>query len=304
MTEKILSFLEEHCSSDEAEWILSPIMARYTSFRIGGMADFLVYPKSTNFLCSLIDFLTENGIKHIVLGRMSNLLFTDERYRGVVICTSKIKGISLNGCHATAACGVTLAELCRFLRDSSLTGHEFAYGIPGSVGGAVFMNAGAGGKQLSDILHTVTYYDSVNRNIFTLHAEECAFSYRSSIFSAEPNRIILCAEFDLQPGDMATIRADMEERIAKRASSQPLELPNAGSIFKRHGQCIVSKLIDETGLKGLSVGGAEVSRKHAGFIVNTGNATARDVRALIAQIKDIIFEKHGIALEEEILFIQ
>ncbi|MBO5110026.1 MAG: UDP-N-acetylmuramate dehydrogenase [Clostridia bacterium] len=302
--ETVLSFLEPYQATEQAEWIVSPQMAQYTSFRIGGRADLLVYPKSAEALCSIVDFLAEHKIKHVVLGRMTNLLFTDEDYHGVVICTSKIKGISLDGLRATAECGVTLAELCRFLRDSSLTGHEFAYGIPGSIGGAVYMNAGAGEKSMSDLVTSVTYYDTVKRETYTVLGKDCSFAYRSSMFAQDPSKIVLRAEFLLAPGDRDVIAADMTARMEKRAASQPLEFPSAGSVFKRHSACIVSKLIDETGLKGLSVGDAEVSRKHAGFIINKGHATAKDVQALIAEVKAIIRQRHAIELEEEILFIE
>lgn len=303
MIEATLRFLEQ-MENGSVEWIRRPIMARYTSFHIGGVAELLIYPATAEALCTIVDYLRQIEMKHVVLGRMTNLLFTDEDYCGAVVCTSHIKGITQDGPAVIAECGVTLAELCRYLRDASLTGHEFAYGIPGSVGGAVFMNAGAGGKEMSDILRTVTYYDAKEGKVHTIPADACGFAYRSSVFQSSPDRLILRAEFMLAPGDKAAIQADMDARMAKRAATQPLEYPNAGSTFKRNGQCIVSKLIDETGLKGLRVGDAEVSCKHAGFIVNRGNATARDVRQLIRQIKEIILEKHGITLSEEILFIE
>ena len=302
MTDKITRFLESH--TEEFSWSPSPIMAKYTSFHIGGRAKFLIYPHNTDALCLVVDLLEKNHMKYVVLGRMTNLLFTDHDYEGAVICTSKIKGMDQSDTHITANCGVTLAELCRFARDSSLSGLEFACGIPGSVGGGVYMNAGAGGHELSDVLVSVTYYDIAENSIRTVFTPDCQFSYRTSMFTKSQKKIILRAEFALKEGNMEAIRADMNARVAKRAESQPLEYPNAGSIFKRKENCIVSKLIDETGLKGLRQGDAEVSEKHAGFIVNRGNATAADVLTLIHKIKSIIREKHGITLEEEILFIE
>lgn len=302
MMDVITHFLESH--TEELSFSPSPIMAKYTSFHIGGRAEYLIYPHTMESLCSVLDFFEENQYKYAVVGRMTNLLFTDNDYSGAVICTSKIKEIKRSDTHVTAACGVTLSELCRFSRDCALTGHEFAYGIPGSVGGGVYMNAGAGEHELSDILSSVTYYDICEKRIYTIPASACDFAYRSSMFAKSPSKVILQAEFALESGSIEAIRADMENRLAKRASSQPLEYPNAGSVFKRNDNCIVSKLIDETGLKGLRCGDAEVSQKHAGFIVNRGNATAKDVLTLIEKIKTIIRQKHGIDLKEEILYIE
>lgn len=302
MMDVITHFLESH--AEDFSWSPSPIMAKHTSFHIGGRAEYLIYPHTIESLCSVLDFFEENQYKYVVVGRMTNLLFTDHDFSGAVICTSKIKEIKRSDSHVTATCGITLGELCRFSRDCSLTGHEFAYGIPGSVGGGVYMNAGAGEYELSDILSSVTYYDICEKRIHTIPATACDFSYRSSMFSKSPSKIVLQAEFNLEIGSIEAIRADMESRMAKRAATQPLEFPNAGSIFKRNGNCIVSKLIDETGLKGLRCGDAEVSEKHAGFIINRGNATAKDVLALIEKIKAIIRQKHGIDLKEEILYIE
>ena len=304
MTETILQFLEPYGHADHAEWIISPQMAHFTSFRIGGTAELLVYPKTESALIDLISFLKGKNIKYIVLGRMTNLFFTDEKYEGVVICTSKLRALSRTATSVTVSCGVLLSEFCRFCRDASLTGHEFAYGIPGSVGGAVFMNAGAYGGCVADVLKSVTYYDAAVGQIRTVSAEECAFSYRSSLFCLDSDKIILRAEFELSRGEGTDIQLRMDEILQKRIASQPLDLPSAGSVFKRNERCIVSKLLDEMGLKGLRVGDAMVSEKHAGFIVNVGKATATDVLTLIRKIKTLVYEHRGIRLEEEILFIE
>lgn len=304
MTETVLQFLQPYSDEDKVDWIVSPQMDQYTSFRIGGLAKLLVYPKSEEVLIALIEQLKKLGEKYIVLGRMTNLVFSDSYYNGVIICTSKLKELYCTDMTVTASCGVTLSELCRFCREADLTGHEFAYGIPGTVGGAVFMNAGAYGGVMADILTSVTYYDASNGRINTVSARECAFSYRSSVFRANTNQIILRAEFDLKRGEGSEIQTRMDEILQKRIASQPLDYPNAGSIFKRNERCIVSKLLDELGLKGLRVGDAMISEKHAGFIVNVGKATAADVRALIQKIKNIVYERQGIELEEEILYIE
>lgn len=303
MADKIREFLQSH-SSHEVEWESNINIAQLTSFKIGGLVDFLVYPKSKDFFCALLSFLYQGSIKHIVVGRMSNVLFSDGEYHGVVICTSKFNSFSVKDNVISADCGANLSAICRLACDKALSGLEFAYGIPGSVGGAVFMNAGAYGGEIRFVVEAVEYYDPISNQLGKLTSEECQFGYRSSIFNKHPSWIVLNTSFHLQHGEKDAIHLKMQEILSKRVASQPLDMPNAGSTFKRCDGYIISKLIDEAGLKGTSIGGAEVSRKHAGFIVNTGKATTKDVCDLIAKIKSIIFEKHGIEIKEEIQLIE
>lgn len=302
MADKIREFLQAH-SSNSVEWESKFEIAQLTSFKIGGTVNFLVYPKTKVFLCDLLRFLHQSASKFILLGRMSNILFSDESYHGVVVCTSKLKNIVISENVITADCGISLSAVCRIACENALTGIEFAYGIPGSVGGAIFMNAGAYGGEIGSVVEEVEYYDSTTNQINRLSAEDCQFGYRTSIFTKSTSWIVLSAKMRLQCGDTEAIRKNMQEILTKRMASQPLDMPNAGSTFKRYEGHIVSKMIDEAGLKGMRVGGAEVSRKHAGFIINTGGATAKDVCALIARIKSAIRKKHGIDIEEEIQLI-
>ncbi len=278
--------------------------SEFTSFRIGGDC-FVVYPESVEKLIMTIRVLKEIPLRFIVIGAGSNVLFSDEGYNGVIILTKYLnKAPEIDGNVIKAYCGASLFELCKTAENLSLTGAEFAYGIPGSVGGAVFMNAGAYGGEIKDICRSVTVYSVNDDSIRTYGNDECRFGYRHSRFSEHTDEIVLFAEFELQPGVKEEISAKMAEILQKRKDKQPLNYPSAGSVFKRYPGRYTGQMIEAAGLKGYTVGGAQVSEKHAGFIINKGKATASDVVSLIKYIKDVIMQKEGVELECELRIIQ
>ena len=248
-------------------------------------------------------FAEECGVTPLLLGNGTNLLVADEGLDTLVLQTGEgLNRISLDGETIIADAGVSLARLGVFAWQHSLTGLEFAHGIPGSLGGGVVMNAGAYGGELKDVLTEVTalFPDGVR----TLRGGELALGYRRSLFTDHPEAVVLRAKLALQSGSAEQIKARMDELAAKRRASQPLELPSAGSTFKRPEGYFAAALIDQCGLKGMRVGGAEVSRKHAGFIVNVGGAKCADVLALIQKVQDTVFTATGVTLEPEVKIIQ
>lgn len=278
-------------------------MAKRTSFKIGGNADIFVTVNSKSDLIILIKILNEFQIPFLIVGNGSNLLVSDDGIRGAVI---KLEGdfnkISLES-DDTIKCGAgaTLSRLCKFALQESLSGLEFAYGIPGTVGGAVFMNAGAYGEEMKGIIvsaESMTFSGKIVKRT----ADEMALSYRRSLYR-DVDEIILSAKFRLKPGDKIHIKEKMDGYIAKRKEKQPLDYPNAGSIFKRPVGNFAGTLIQNCGLKGAKVGGAMVSTKHAGFIVNQGGATCDDVVRLINHIKETVMKKTGVALECEVIIV-
>ena len=274
-------------------------MASHTTFRIGGRVRYLLYPESADALIAAVTYCREKGIPCALVGNGSNLLWQDADFDSCVLFTSGMKRVTVDGTCVRADAGAHLSAVCIAARDAGLGGLAFAYGIPGSVGGAVYMNAGAYDGEVGQRITAVTYYDSFEDRVVTVPGEDCAFGYRTSVFS-QKKAVILSAEFSLEKDDPAVIRAAMEDYLARRREKQPLEFPSAGSAFKRYPGYFTAKLIDEAGLKGYSVGGAQVSDKHAGFIVNRGGATAADVNTLIAYVKEKIFAQNGIWIEPEI----
>ena len=260
-------------------------MRLHTTFKIGGPADVFAQPETEEQLCRTIALCKECGVKYYLLGNGSNILFEDAGYHGVVIDTTALKmgiGILENVCQPGAApgevydavaagAGLKLSALCTAALENGLTGLEFAYGIPGTVGGAVYMNAGAYGGEMKDVL-TVVRYLTAEGEVVQASAAELDLSYRHSIFE-ENGGCILSAQFALQPGNAADIRAKMDELMAKRVDKQPLDKPSAGSTFKRPAGAFAAALIDQCGLRGYRHGGAAVSDKHCGFVVNLGGAT-------------------------------
>ncbi len=278
-------------------------LAPRTSFRIGGPADIAVFPGSAEALGKAVSILDKENVRRMIAGNASNLLFSDAGFRGAVVFTSDIRGVTVFGNTVTAGAGDSVASVCKAAREAGLTGLEFAYGIPGSVGGAVYMNAGAYGGQMSDVLESVQMTDLSTGEMREYGVSEMDFSYRHSAAADSAGRLAVTgARFRLSPGSRAEISAAMEGYAAKRRDRQPLEYPSAGSVFKRPAPDVyVGKLIEEAGLKGRSVGGAAVSQKHAGFIINTGGATASDVDALVEVIKKEISGRYGVTLECEII---
>lgn len=279
-------------------------LADISSFRIGGKADLLICPQTAESLVSVIRALRGLGISFEVLGNTSNVLFEDEGYRGAILLTKRMSEMSIEGERIRCGAGAMLPLLARRAADASLSGLEFACGIPATLGGAVAMNAGAHGGEMSDLLVFCSVYDMEKDEVTTLSAEECRLGYRHSIFSENGALICLGAELELARGNASEIKEKMKEYSEKRRFSQPLDKPSAGSFFKRPEGYFAAKLIDECGLKGYRVGGACVSEKHAGFIVNLGGATSADVLAVADKVAQTVLEATGIKLEREVRVIR
>ena len=278
-------------------------LSRHCSFRIGGPAPAVLLPDSAEALSSLCGFLRQKGHKPFLLGNGTNVLFPDEGLSRLVIKTCRNVGaITVDGTRLTAECGATLAAAAAAARDAGLAGLEFAHGIPGSVGGGAVMNAGAYGGELKDVIESTAYLDEA-LSLRTLTGQEHRFSYRHSAFSDRDIVVLRCV-FRLSPDDPDAVSARMRALMEKRKASQPLELPSAGSTFKRPSGGFAAALIDEAGLKGFSVGGAQVSEKHAGFVVNTGGASCTDVLRLMEHIQNTVYARSGIALEPEVRIIE
>lgn len=275
-------------------------LSKHTSFKIGGPADFFVKPKNKEQVSAVVDYCEKNSVPLLPLGKGSNVLVSDDGINGVVMYFGsdfgKIELIDENTIYCEAGAG--LAALCNFALENGLTGLEFAYGIPGSVGGAVFMNAGAYGGEIKDV---IVYADHVDKNgkagKFT--GEELEMSYRHSVYSGK-EYFITGAAFKLKKGEKAEIKAKMDDLIGRRFDKQPMDKPSAGSTFKRPEGAFASALIDQCGLKGYRVGGAEVSTKHAGFVVNIGGATCEDVLRLIKDVQEKVKNDTGFFLEPEV----
>ncbi len=276
-------------------------MALHTTFKIGGPADRLLFPETEEQLAGLLRVMAENGLPWLVLGNGSNLLVSDLGIRGCVLCLSGgFKKISLlpDGRTLRAGAGASLATVCAFARDRALSGLEFAWGIPGSAGGAAYMNAGAYGGEMKDVLGKA-FHVSAGGGRGSAAGAELGLGYRKSRYTGGSD-IITGVELALSPGDPSQIAARMEDLMARRKEKQPYDQPSAGSVFKRPENGFAAAMIDQCGLKGRRVGGAQVSEKHAGFIVNTGGATCRDVLELIGIIRETVRARTGTLLECEV----
>ena len=275
-------------------------MARHTSFRIGGPAEVMAFPKNREELSALLKTSALLDCKCAILGAGTNILAPDEGISGLVICLKDcLEGMELlDETHIRVMAGVTMARAAMFAANNDLGGMEFAHGIPGSVGGGVYMNAGAYGGELSQIIERVEVMDFTGK-IRILSREEMRFSYRHSILEEQPG-IVISADFRLEKKPAEEVKAKMKELMGKRSASQPLDLPSAGSAFKRPVGGYAAALIDQAGLKGYRVGGAAISTKHAGFAVNLGGATAEDVKTLLKQVSDKVYENSGIRIEPEV----
>lgn len=275
-------------------------MANHTSFRIGGGAEVMAFPKSIDELSRILKVSALLDCKSAILGAGTNVLAPDEGIRGLVICLKDcLGGMEQTGENRIRVmAGVTMTRAAVFAANLGLSGLEFAHGIPGTVGGGVYMNAGAYGGEICQVCKSVDVMD-FSGELRRFSAEEMEFSYRHSILEEKPG-IVVAAEFELTNAPVEQIKAKMKELMGKRSASQPLDLPSAGSAFKRPVGGYAAALIDGAGLKGFSVGGAAISTKHAGFAVNLGSATAEDVKCLLRQVSDIVFEKSGIRLEPEV----
>ena len=280
-------------------------LAGMTGFRTGGPADLVLYPEDISRLNEIIHILNDNDIPFFVLGKGSNVIAPDDGYRGAVICLDKGFGtIKVENDTIIAGAGVGLVSLCEAALDNCLSGLEFAFGIPGSVGGAVFMNAGAYGGEIKDIVSFVKCLNTKTGEICLISNRKCDFSYRSSRFSNHSEYIILEAVFKLTNRPKEEIRTEMDDYINRRKTKQPLEFPSCGSTFKRPEGAYASALIDQCGLKGFSVGGAKISEKHAGFVINYNNATSGDIIELINKVQDVVKQKTGYDLLPEVIFLK
>lgn len=280
-------------------------LSRHSSFRIGGPARRMAFPQTPEQMVLLQSFGLQCQARPLLIGNGTNMLFPDGGLDRLVISARDLDGLELaegTECDIVAQAGVSLAKLANFACAKGLTGLEFAHGIPGSVGGAVSMNAGAYGGEMKDVLQGASILFP-EEGVKFIPCEELALSYRHSILTDHPDAIVLYAVFRLQKGDSAAIRARMEELMAKRKASQPLEFPSAGSTFKRPTGYYAGALIEQAGLKGFAIGNARVSEKHAGFVINCGHATGKDVRALIAEVQKRVLANSGVMLEPEVKII-
>lgn len=277
------------------------------SFKVGGNVRVVVRPKTADQLTALYDYLNENEIKNILLGRGSNVVISDDGFDGVVVSLSSLSSVDIDitdDNRIIAGAGASMASLSLFACENGLCGLEFAHGIPGSVGGGVYMNAGAYGGEIAQVLKSCMIFDKGRGMLFMVEGNECEFSYRHSIFMENKDLLVLFATFELEDGNFEEIKSKMDEYKAKRIASQPLEYPSAGSTFKRPQGYFAGKLIEDSGLKGYTVGGAQVSEKHAGFVINRGGATAEDIRNLVSHIQKTVKEKFDVSLECEIEFVE
>ena len=275
-------------------------LAKHTSFRIGGCAEVMAFPRNREELVEILKKSALLDCKPVILGAGTNVLAPDEGVRGLVVCLKDcLDGMEqLDDTHIRVMAGVTMARAAVFAANLGLSGMEFAHGIPGTVGGGVYMNAGAYGGEIRQICQSVEVMD-FDGTVRRLSNPEMQFSYRHSILEDRPG-IVVSADFALEPGESQAIRAKMKELIGKRTASQPLDMPSAGSAFKRPAGGYAAALIEQAGLKGYRCGGAAISEKHAGFAVNLGNATAADVKNLLRQVSDRVFDRTGIRLEPEV----
>lgn len=289
---------------DKEKILKDESMALHTSFKIGGVADFLVNPSTESELIAILRFAKENNIPIFILGNGSNILVKDGGIRGITIKLD-FQDISIfendDDVEIIVGSGYPVAKLSRIVCEKEIAGLEFLCGIPGTVGGAIKMNAGAYGSEMKDFVVQTKYMD-YDGNIYTINAEEHEFGYRRSTFSNK-QIILLETKLKLNYGEKESITNKINEIMEQRRQKQPINMPSAGSIFKRGNGFVTAHLIDECGLKGFSVGGAEVSTVHAGFIVNKGNATANDVLEIIYHIEEKVKEKYGVDLELEVIIV-
>lgn len=275
-------------------------MSKHTSFKVGGTADFFIEIDDVSELIYILKLAKKIKMKTYILGNGTNIIIKDTGFRGIIIKLN-FKHLNIEKGKIAAGAGIPVALLSNFAYRNKIKGFEFLSGIPGTVGGAVKMNAGAYNSEIKDILVNTTYLDE-KYNIVKIDNNEHNFSYRNSIFFNK-NWIIIGSTFKIEEGNSQEIKEKMNQMLEARKEKQPLDMPNAGSIFKRSEDCIPAALIDQAGLKGYKIGGAQISEKHAGFIVNTGDATAEDIQKLIKYTKKVVKEKFNKDLELEVIIL-
>ena len=286
----------------EEQVLFQEPMSSHTTFRIGGPADYFLIPKSPEQIRGVLDICREEGLPYFILGNGSNLLVSDRGYRGVIIQIFRnLNQITVEGESIRVGAGALLSGIAAAAKNAALTGFEFAGGIPGTIGGAVVMNAGAYGGEMKDILREVTVMTEEGE-IRVIPAKDLEMGYRTSVIK-KAGYLVLEVQISLKKGDPEAISDRMRELARMRTSKQPLEYPSAGSTFKRPEGYFAGKLIMDSGLRGYRVGGAQVSEKHCGFVINTGNATAEDVKTLMEDVAQKVQEKFGVVLEPEVKFL-
>lgn len=308
MQEKTTAALAKALAAEQLPFVQQEVLAGHTTFKIGGPAAFWCAPRNAAELRRILQHCRAQGVRVYLLGNGSNTLFDDAGFDGAVVDMRGLNEMKASDADTdlvriTAGAGQTLGRLCSKAQTMGLTGLEFACGIPGTVGGAVYMNAGAYGGELKDVLESVTFLDS-DLQLRTLPAADLKMGYRTSLFEENPDWCILSATVVLRHGDGAAVLARMQELLGRRKDKQPLEWPSAGSTFKRPQGAFAGKLIEECGLRGFTVGGAQISEKHCGFVINRGGATCADVVALTEQVSRIVRDKTGFVLEREIRVVR
>lgn len=294
--------LKTFLTENNIQFLENESLKKHTTFKVGGNADFIAMPQDRQQAVKLLKFVKENDIKHYILGRGSNVIFRDNGFKGVVIKTANMQQIKYTDeTTVFAGAGVPMNVLCKSLQEHSLEGLEFCYGIPGNVGGGLYMNAGAYGGEISNAVCKVEYIDE-NCEVKTINVKDCDFAYRHSVFQSKDWFITGCT-FKLKKGDKEKILEFMEDIMQRRIDKQPLDKPSAGSSFKRPAGYFAAALIEQCGLKGCSVGGAQVSEKHSGFIINKGDATCSDIVSLAEHVEKVVFEKTGVAIEKEMIIV-
>ena len=308
MQEKTTAALAKALAAEQLPFVQQEVLAGHTTFKIGGPAAFWCAPRNAAELRRILQHCRAQGVRVYLLGNGSNTLFDDAGFDGAVVDMRGLNEMKASDADTdlvriTAGAGQTLGRLCSKAQTLGLTGLEFACGIPGTVGGAVYMNAGAYGGELKDVLESVTFLDS-DLQLRTLPAADLKMGYRTSLFEENHDWCILSATVVLRHGDGAVVLARMQELLGRRKDKQPLEWPSAGSTFKRPQGAFAGKLIEECGLRGFTVGGAQISEKHCGFVINRGGATCADVVALTEQVRQIVEARTGFVLEREIRVVK
>ena len=293
--------LEEILSKDSIKY--NEPMKKHTTMKVGGPCDCMVEPSSIEEIQKVLEYVKENNIKYYIIGNGSNLLVKDEGVHALIIkIANKFSGFEVNGEYIKAYSGCSVPKLSQIAKENSLSGLEFACGIPGSVGGGIRMNAGAYGSEMVNVVEKVGFLDE-NGNLKEIDGKDAHFTYRHSMFVDNPQYVVVYAIYKLQKGNKDEISKIMEENMNSRKQKQPIEYPNFGSVFKRPEGYFVGKLVDDCGLKGYKIGGAQVSTKHSGFMINTGDATCKDVLDLIEYVKEKVYEKFNVKLQEEVVIL-
>lgn len=294
---KLIYFLKK----EKIEYLQNESLKNHTSVKVGGTAKLFDVPNTQNKLLKLLSFLMQNEIKYQLIGNGTNLLAQDGVYDGVVVCTKQLKRYKVSKTSIYVQCGMGLFEFGKLLRELQLSGVEFLYGIPGTIGGALVMNAGAFERCIGDFVEYVNVFDG--KSVKRLSREQMSFSYRGSL-AQKQNLIVLGAKLKLESGKFDDIKSLQEQYFQKKLAGQPYDIPSFGSAFKRNEKMPISKIVDELGLKGYTIGGAQISKKHAGFIVNIGDATCQDYLEMIKYIQQKVFDAYGFVPEPEVRFLE